>query len=336
MNSFFSHFANYADLTGQWQGQRVIGLVGEAPSKNYAQNAAWNHLLRVFELDAVYLPFDLDSSRPDTLGRLADLIADAQASNMLVGFKVAPPYKETMFELMRASASSVALRLRVINTISKIGGQLACFNTDGMGMYHNCTEAFGSLVGKSFLILGSGGAAATISDEMIQHARKLVIAARNAAAAGALQRLLMQHNQGAQKTIEIVSLEQIPVVIGDADCVINTTPVGRQGALEQFSALASTDVSAEENAARSREMIETLPSSVCFASTLYRPDKELLLRQAEQHGHRVVNGLGMWLYQAAVAAQDLFFPEALSRVAVSRIAAVLREGLAAYEQGEKN
>lgn len=332
MNSFFSRFENHADLMHQWRGQPVIGLVGEAPSTNRAQNAAWNYLLQAFDLKAIYLPFDLNPLQSGALEKLACAISDAQASDKLLGLKVAPPYKEPVFELMRRASYGTALRLGVINTIGKKNGALACFNTDGVGMYHNLMEAFGECSGKSFLILGSGGAAATIADELIQHARKIIIAARNTVASASLHRLLMRYHP--QKLIETISLEEVPHVIGGVDCVINTTPVGRQGPFEQFSALVSTDIAATENVAASIEIIKALPPSVCFASTLYRPDKELLLQQAEQRGHRVVNGQGMWLYQAAVAAQE-FFPEALSTIPVSHIASALREGMAIFEHGER-
>lgn len=332
MYAFFDHFDNRDMLIHNLDGQKVVGLIGEAPSKSAAQNAAWNHMIQALGLHAIYLPFDLAPSQRDVRQVLKQAVTDAQLAPSLRGFKVAPPYKNVFYELLEDSAEGAAKRLGVVNTVAKKNGGWVCANTDGEGMHHNLLEAFGSLDGKTFLLLGAGGAATTISDCLVQRAGKIMLAARNVEQAVRLKQSLEQSHVG--KKIEALPLERVPEVIGEADCVINTTPVGRQGPLESFSSLVSTDICAEENIALSNKLIESLSHPICFASTLYRPEKELLLQQAERHGHRVVNGLGMWLYQAAVAARDVFFPDELSGVPLPRIAAALREGLSAFEQEE--
>lgn len=212
----------------------------------------------------------------------------------------------------------------MVNTVAKRGGRLVAANTDGAGMASHLKEAFGSLTGKRFLLLGAGGAAASIADALRGQTGGIVIAARSEEKARRLRDFL------ELPAAETAALDDVDRVIAGVDCVINTTPVGRSGPLEAFSALASTDLPAEENAVRSESILAGLPRPIAFASTLYRPEKELLLRQAQARGHRVVNGLGMWLYQAALAAKELFFPERLDGVPLPRIAAALGEGLESH------
>ncbi len=332
MRAFFEHFDNHDTLIKNWGGQKVVGLIGEAPSKGAAQNTAQNHMMQVLGLNAIYLPFDLALSRRDVMNVLKQVVADAQLAPSLCGFKVAPPYKHAFYQLLHFRAEGAAKRLGVVNTVAKKNGGLVCVNTDGEGMHHNLLEAFGSLDGMTYLILGAGGAATTISDCLIQRAGRIILAARNMEQALRLKQLLERLHPS--KAIDALPIERVSEVIGQADCVVNTTPVGRHGPLKSFSGLVSTNMYAEENTALSNRLIEGLSHPICFASTLYQPEREILLQQAEWHGHRAVNGLGMWLYQAAVAARDFFFPDELSGTPMPRIAAALREGLNAFEQEE--
>jgi shikimate dehydrogenase len=322
---FFSHFDNRRELQLQRHGQRFVGLLGESPSKGVAQNAAWNHLLNVLDLDVAYVPLDLGSSRRDSREALERIIGDGEATAELIGFKVAPPYKQHVFEILARSADGAARRLSSANTVAKRNGRMFCWNTDGLGMCLNLAEAFGPVEGKTYLILGAGRAASSISDALVERAGQILVATRELARALELKRWLGRHHSDA--AVDTLLITDVRKVVSEVDCVINTTPVGREGQFEAFSSLVSTDMSSEKNTLLSEEIIGGLTRPVCFASTLYRPERELLLRQAERHSHPVVNGLGMWLYQAAVAAQDAFFPEALSGVPVSRLAEVLGQGL---------
>jgi len=275
-------------------------------------------------LRATYLSFELRSFQ-DPENALKEIISEAEVIPDIVGFKLAAPYKRAVFRILETYAEGAAARLGVANTVVKKKGRFFCENTDGEGMYHNLLEAFGPLKGKTFLIVGAGGAATTISDRLIQTAGRIVIANRTLKKAHLLKQLLNENHNG--KTVEVVSMGDIPRVIQEVDCVINTTPVGREGPLASFSSLSQTDVSADENNKASEEMINTLSRPIWFASTLYRPEKELLLRQAEKGGHRIVNGLGMWCYQAACAAKEFFFLDELLSVPLHEIATLFREGL---------
>jgi shikimate dehydrogenase len=327
MDAFLELFDNREVLEAMAaRGRRWVGIVGPAPSVGaVAQTAAWNRLLDALVPDAVYLPLDLKDAGPE---KLAAALKAAQAEPRLAGFKVAPPYKEPFYELLNERAEPSAAPLRAANTVYRgRDGKLRCANTDGEGMRQNLLQAFGVADGRRILLLGAGGAAASIGFALGQRARKVWIANRTRAKAQVLAQSI-----GA----EALSIAGVGVALAQAELVINTTSVGRQGPLEGFSALASTSGTPEENAAASKALIDSLQGRVDFASTLYVPEKELLLRQAETAGHRVVNGLGMWLFQAAIAAKELFFSAELAKVPLAEVAKRLREGLEAHQRGAAN
>jgi len=322
----FEHLDNGVDLCDRWatrRSKRWIGIIGHGVTKSTEQGTAWNYLLDRLHLDAEYVPFDL----PPEAGAqvvLAKILEEAEANPDILGFKVASPHKEAVFRTLETRATSVATRLAVANTVGRKNGTFFCTNTDGDGMYENLREAFGDIGGLAILIIGAGGAAAAIGDRVFPVARRLIVANRTADRAQRLKQLLERNHP--DKQVQAIAASDIASVVSEMDLVINATPVGREGSFEPFSVLASTNMAAEDNQRESKRIIGGVRLPIRFASTLYRPAREGMLQQAEKHGHRVVNGLGMWIYQAAIAAKECFFKDALHATSLRTIAAVMREG----------
>ena len=323
----FEYLNNGVDLRDRWEARgrkKWAGIIGHGVTKNTGQNIAWNYLLERLHLDAEYVPLDLaPGARAEAV--LARILVEAEATPDMVGFKVAPPHKEAVFRALETRATGAAVRLAVANTVGRRNGAFFCTNTDGDGMYDNLREAFGNIDGLAILIIGAGGAATTIGDRVIPVARRLILANRTAERPQRLKQLLERNHPGKQ--VQAIAISDIASVIAEIDLVINTTPVGREGPFERFSALVSTAMAAEENQRASERIIGRLRSPIRFASVLYRPAREVMLQQAEKYGHRVANGLGMWIYQAAVAAKECFFPDELQTTSLRTIAAVMRESL---------
>lgn len=302
----------------------MVGILGCAPSQNSAQSAAWNHMLERLVVNAVYLPLDLGSSVMDPKNILNRILAQAQEIEPVVGFKVAVPYKGLVFELVSKNATGAALRMKTANTVVKSTDGFLCANTDGQGMRDNLSEAFGSLEKRVFLIVGAGAAAMSIGESLIPDAQKIFLTNRTIEKAHALCDFLHQHHR--DKAVEVIPLNRLDSILNQVDCIINATPVGREGPWEGFSSIAPTHGGADQNNRISESLIRRISRPIGFASTLYLPERERLLQQALDAGHPVVNGLGMWLYQAARAAQQFFFPEELGKVPLRRIVELMKEG----------
>jgi shikimate dehydrogenase len=324
MSTFFDCFENAAELANRPQTGIFVGVLGKKPSTNSGQNGAWDHLIKTFNLDAAYLPFDLGLPE-DIPAKLKSVIAAAGEEARFKGFKIAPPFKEPLHSLLNDNADTHASNLQSANTVTKPGETVCCVNTDGLGMRHNLIEYFGPIDGKTVLIIGAGNSAASISDALAGVVGPIMFTSRSLEKSQARESWLKTNHGDA--AIDSFPFEDIGTAIAKADIVINTTPVGRDGNFGGFSCLANTNISQEENCNLSIKILDSLDRKISFASTLYFPECEPLLQQAETRGHKVVNGLGMWLFQAAVAAKDHFFKEALTDVSHSNVASIMREGL---------
>lgn len=72
--------------------------------------------------------------------------------------------------------------------------------------------------------------------------------------------------------------------------IVNTTPVGMQG-------------NSADQMPIGLETISKLPTETVIYDIIYNPTKTLLLKKAEEYGHKTINGLDMLINQAAKAQE---------------------------------
>jgi shikimate 5-dehydrogenase len=174
-------FAALASRRPRW----IAGIVGGARPSRYSQSPAlWNALFAKLGLDAAFLAFDL----PRTEDMAAFLRAFLDESDALE-LTVTNPYKATAWAalsrlaLPNAMTLEVSSRVEVLGCLNHLivdhqGGRLVAENTDGVGMQRALETAFasthpgapaGSLpAGLRVLVVGSGGAAASIGLELVR------------------------------------------------------------------------------------------------------------------------------------------------------------------------
>ena len=159
-----------------------------------------------------------------------------------------------------------ASRVGAVNSLLVRSGRVYGANTDGAGFVDALQSEYGfSVVDRRVVMFGSGGAARSIIDALAgAGARRIDVVARSAQAVRALA-------AGYDVVREGVSGDEA------AELVVNTSPItGR---------VRSTPVA-------------TKPDTVAVDIT-YEPRISPWLRQYEESGCRVVNGLPMLAYQAA-------------------------------------
>ncbi|MDR1028439.1 MAG: hypothetical protein LBL63_03360, partial [Clostridiales Family XIII bacterium] len=96
-------------------------------------------------------------------------------------------------------------------------------------------------------------------------------------------------------------------VLCDADILINATPLGMEGVSAKFLHF---------------DFLKKLPRDALVYDLIYRPAETELLAAAKTLGMRVVNGLGMLVYQGLLA-DELFLNRAVDREAL--FGAILEE-----------
>ena len=200
------------------------------------------------------------------------------------GLNVTIPYKRDVMPFCDV-IDPAAEAIGSVNTLVRRDGALYGYNTDIDGFLYTLRRAGISLKGKKVLILGSGGASLT---------------ARAAAKTEGARQVVVVSRAGED------NYENLPDRHGDAEVLINTTPVGMWPKLEG-----------------SPVDLRLLPKLTDVADVIYNPGRTNLLLQAEELGLRRAGGLPM-LVQQAKRAEELFFDRAIPDAETKKITAQLR------------
>jgi shikimate dehydrogenase len=187
----------------------------------------------------------------------------------LGGASITIPFKETIIPLLD-NVDDSARAIGAINTIVDRDGRLMGFNTDGIGLIRDLEEWF-EIRGKTFVILGAGGAARAAVYSLLQKGGTPIVANRTP--------------ERAQVLAERFGCRRVPFAeIGGlrADCLINTTPVG------MFPETDRTPLPGQD-----------LTRFPYVMDMIYNPIQTRLLREAEASGCAVRSGVGMFVHQGA-------------------------------------
>ena len=252
---------------------RLLALIGD-PVGHSLSPAMHNASFAAEGLDYVYVALNV---------RAEDLPAAVRgaAALGLRGFNVTMPHKRAMVPLVDELDEGADLS-GAVNTVVIEGPKLRGFNTDGPGMVEACREAGIALENSQILLLGAGGAAASIAAALCDAGvGALDIVNRNPEHAAALAERLRAAGKGAE-------LEVHPTGVLDgsvrAPIIVNTTPLG----MEDGDPLPIPP--------------EYLDRDTAFVDAVYRPGTETeLVRQARARGATVVAGQRMLLYQGVLA-----------------------------------
>ena len=199
----------------------------------------------------------------------------------LRGFNVTMPHKRSMVELVDELDEGAELS-GAVNTVVIEGTRLRGFNTDGPGMIEACREAGIALDDRRVLLLGAGGAAASIAAALCDAGvRGLHIVNRNPEHAATLAEKLREAGKNAE--IEVHSTGALDGSVR-APIIVNTTPLG----MEDGDPLPIPP--------------EYLDRDTALVDAVYRPGAETeLVRHARERGATVVTGQRMLLYQGVLA-----------------------------------
>ncbi|GGK18220.1 shikimate dehydrogenase (NADP(+)) [Caldalkalibacillus thermarum] len=247
-----------------------------------------NRAFQALGLPFYYHPFDIPPER------LPEAVAGLKALGIR-GINVTIPHKENIVPLLD-ELDPEAEAIGAVNTVVlSETGRLTGYNTDGAGYVQSLLSETGiNLKETNVLLLGAGGAAKAIAVYLIKHGcASLTIANRTEHKAETLahhvQRYAAQSHAGKRSSspvrINVHSWSQL-----DRDgvkayqLIINTTPVGMWPNVGQVPL----------------ELKELSPGTI-VSDIVYNPLQTAFLKAAEQLGAQVHHGLGMFIYQGALA-----------------------------------
>ncbi|NLH28326.1 MAG: shikimate dehydrogenase [Syntrophomonadaceae bacterium] len=256
---------------------KVYGLFGD-PVKHSLSPVMQNTAFQALGLDCVYLPFLVQSND------IANAVQAVRALH-LAGVNLTIPLKERVLPYLDEIEKEAEL-IGAVNTIVNRNGRLCGYNTDAPGFLASIRAAGFNPSGKNAVILGAGGAARAVS-----------FALAKAGAAG-----INIFNRGVEKAERLAqdlnAAYRLPTATGDlssdlaaalegAELLVNATPVGMYPNHTSAPLLTRNQ----------------LHQGLLVCDLIYNPLQTRLLEEAEAAGCRFLNGVGMLVWQGALAFQ---------------------------------
>jgi len=243
---------------------KLYGIIGN-PVSHSMSPAIHNAAFKEKRLNNIYVPL-----------KVADIDTFMREYRKIDfhGFSVTIPHKESVLPFLD-NIDDTAGKIGAINTIVNQNGKLIGYNTDCMaavmGLECSLTETDETLNNKKISIIGAGGAARAIAFGLKEKGCNITIFNRTIKRAEKL-------SHDVQCRFE--NFEEIHKL--DSDILINTTPIG------MFPNIDQTPIPKK-----------ILKEGMVVFDAVYNPTETRLLREAKEKRCHTVNGLSMFINQAA-------------------------------------
>ncbi len=246
-----------------------------------------NFISEMVGADYVYSAFEV---KPEDLG---DAVRGIRALGIAGGNVTAPHKKAVMGYLDEVSEQ--AQLLGSVNTIVNKDGRLIGYNTDADGFLMSLTANGVSVSGRDILIFGAGGVTMPTVIRLIQEKPASITVINRTVSKAERLRDEVKASVGFEINTE--------KKLSRYDVVINTTSAGMEPQLDK---MPTDDLS-------------VIDKNTAVADMIYNPEKTLFLQEAEKRGAKIINGLGMLIYQGIIA-YELFTGVKLDRDMYKKIA----------------
>ncbi len=251
----------------------MYGLIGY-PVKHSFSPAMHNAAFASLGIDARYSLFEV---KPEDL---SSFFSGLDTKGIL-GLNITVPYKEAVLNFVTLDRESAYLkRVKAVNTAVKRDGAWKGFNTDIPGFARHLRENTDP-AHKRTAVLGAGGAARAVTYVLADSgADEIAVFDVDQAKARGIAAMIKEFFPAVSiSTVDSLQGLRIP----EKDILINATPVGMK---------PSDPCLVDER---------MLHPGLFVYDLIYNPPETTLLKSAKKRGARTSNGLGMLLYQGALA-----------------------------------
>ncbi|WP_455477814.1 shikimate dehydrogenase [Bartonella sp. B10] len=225
---------------------------------------------------------------------LSQEVRSEEFSNFLISIKkrgfcggnVTLPYKREAFRLATYK-DEIATVIGAVNTLWYEKDKLCATNSDAYGFSANLDDFAPNWAGETAIVFGAGGAARAVIYALKERKFERIYL---------LNRTKQRADNLAEhfgKPIEVCDLHNAREIFCQADLIVNTTSVGMKNLYEKKNTSFFLDFS------------KTKPTAL-VTDVVYTPLITPFLQQAQTHGLRIVDGLGMLLHQAVLGFERWF------------------------------
>lgn len=237
----------------------LYGIIGN-PVRHSLSPIIHNGAFRRMGLNAVYLAFEVN--------HLKEALSGIRALGVR-GLSVTIPFKTQILPYLD-NLEDVAGKIRAVNTLTAVGGNLVGYNTDCCGALEALEEK-ADLKGKRVILLGAGGAARAIGFGLKE--------------------------KGCQVAIFNRSLDRAEVLAKELGCAYH--PLSSFKEMEGEVLVNATSVGMHPLESKSPVPKEVLREGMVVMDIVYWPLKTRLLREAEEKGCLTIDGLEMLARQGS-------------------------------------
>lgn len=276
---------------------KIYGLIGYPIAKSLSpamHNAAFVRL----GINAVYVIFETQKNDfPHAVKKMKLM--------RICGFNVTVPYKEEVIPYLD-ELDEQARAIGAVNTVLNKEGSLVGYNTDAPGFIASLkNELKFEPVNKDIFVMGAGGAARAIGFALAKkRARSIIfydtVSSRAEKLANDIGKIFKACRVGA-----IPAANSAAEMLKESSLLVNASTCGMK---------AGDPMPVD---------IRILPKGIAVYDIIYNPTPTRLVRAAKAKGLKAANGLGMLLYQGALAFEiwtGRRAPIEVMRVALKRAA----------------
>ncbi len=240
------------------------------PVSHSLSPALHNYWLRKYKISGEYVSSEVKADKIEA--HLLNL-----PNHGFIGANITIPHKRAAVKIC-SEISNTARKIGAVNTlITNPSGKIIGENTDPYGFIKNLKQATNSWEPSETkaLILGAGGASRSVCYGLLMEGvPEVYVLNRNQIKAENLK-------TDISDSITVKSWDDRNSLLNWATLVVNTTSLGMVG-------MQDLDIS-----------LEHLSETAIVCDIVYTPLDTSLLNAAKQRGNHTINGLGMFLYQAA-------------------------------------
>ena len=273
-------------MTERLTGHTLLISLIATPIRHSMSPTMHNEAFAKLGLDYAYLAFEVGNNE------LKDTVQGIRALGIR-GSNVSMPNKQAIIPYLDEVSPEPAL-IGAVNTVTNKDGKghLVGYNTDGIGAIKALEDEGVTVKDQSITLTGAGGAATAIAIQ--------------AAFDGAKELYIFNINDDVFENAK----ETAKKINDNTNCRATVTDLADQAAFKSAIQKSSIYIDAtsvgmkplqEQSLINDPEMIR---SDLVVFDVVYAPRETKLLRFAKEHGaKKVINGLGMMLYQGAAAFQ---------------------------------
>jgi shikimate dehydrogenase len=268
---------SHPSLSGK---SNIVGLIGW-PTGHSVSPRMHNAAFASLGLDWCYVPLPVAT---EPAARIGEAVAGVRALG-LRGVNVTVPHKQNVMPYLDALTNAAQVIGAVNTIIVQADGTLLGDNTDAPGFIADLCDHSVDPAGKRALVLGAGGSArAVVYGLATSGATAITVANRTLERAEGLATTLQAHVP--QCAIQVCALpNDLAAQAAECDLIINCTSLGMSPKVE------STPWQPD---------LPFRPMQAVY-DLVYNPRETRLLLQAAQDGATAIGGIGMLLWQGAIA-----------------------------------